>query len=215
MPGVRLNLGMRGASVSVGGRGGRLTFGPRGTTASAGIPGTGISFRQRLSSSAGSRAAPQRRGIPEETIPVTFDLAADGKVTVSSDGQPLPPKYVRMAFEQQGTMIEDWLQSQADGINQTSKDLLDIHLTTPPPVYRSRFKAHAFTEPQPDRPPFRAFSAEKPSEPLPDASEDDQDRNLQGDRASRVTVVLWRKSDRADCLTDAASAAACSSRRGP
>ncbi len=44
LPGVRLNLGKRGASVSVGARGALLTFGKRGTRATVGIPGTGLSY---------------------------------------------------------------------------------------------------------------------------------------------------------------------------
>lgn len=164
IPGVRMNFGMRGASVSVGGKGGRLTFGPRGTTASAGIPGTGISFQQRLSSS-GSSAAPQSAAKVEQSLRVSFDLDQDGKVVVSSDGQPLPPKYVRMAFEQMGATIERWLQDQVNEINRPSKTLLEIHLSTPLPVYRSRFRAEAFAEPQPVRPPYLAFPAEKPTEP--------------------------------------------------
>lgn len=49
-PGVRLNLGKRGASVSVGPRGAKLTIGPTGTRATIGIPGTGISYTEKVAS---------------------------------------------------------------------------------------------------------------------------------------------------------------------
>lgn len=44
MPGVRLNLGRRGTSVSVGVRGAHVTVGPRGVRKTVGIPGTGMSY---------------------------------------------------------------------------------------------------------------------------------------------------------------------------
>ena len=44
-PGMRLNLGTKSASISVGGKGGRYTINSNGRrTASIGIPGTGISY---------------------------------------------------------------------------------------------------------------------------------------------------------------------------
>jgi len=43
-PGVRLNLGKRGASVSVGPRGAKLNVGPRGIGATLTLLGTGLSY---------------------------------------------------------------------------------------------------------------------------------------------------------------------------
>jgi hypothetical protein len=42
VPGLRINLGKRGASVSIGHRGGWVTVGSRGARATLGLPGTGI-----------------------------------------------------------------------------------------------------------------------------------------------------------------------------
>jgi hypothetical protein len=44
MPGVRVNLGARGASLSVGRRGATMTISKRGVRQSVGIPGTGMSY---------------------------------------------------------------------------------------------------------------------------------------------------------------------------
>lgn len=44
IPGVRLNFGRRGASVSLGVRGARVTVGPSGVRKTVGIPGTGMSY---------------------------------------------------------------------------------------------------------------------------------------------------------------------------
>jgi len=44
LPGVGLNFGTHGASVSVGPRGFKLTFSPRGVRGSVGLPGTGMFY---------------------------------------------------------------------------------------------------------------------------------------------------------------------------
>ncbi|QTP61138.1 DUF4236 domain-containing protein [Billgrantia antri] len=47
-PGIRLNLSKRGLGLSVGPRGTSLSLGPSGVHGHAGIPGTGLSYRQKL-----------------------------------------------------------------------------------------------------------------------------------------------------------------------
>jgi hypothetical protein len=44
IPGVILNVGKRGTSVSIGGRGAHVTYGRRGRRATIGLPGTGVSY---------------------------------------------------------------------------------------------------------------------------------------------------------------------------
>jgi len=46
--GVRINLSKSGTSVSVGSRGGWFTFGKKGTRATVGIPGTGMSWSEKI-----------------------------------------------------------------------------------------------------------------------------------------------------------------------
>lgn len=46
--GIRLNLGKRGLSASVGVRGARIGFGSRGAHASVGIPGSGLGYQANL-----------------------------------------------------------------------------------------------------------------------------------------------------------------------
>lgn len=52
-PGVRLNLTQRGVSTTLGPRGSTISLGSRGVRGNVGIPGTGLSYSQRLSGSAG------------------------------------------------------------------------------------------------------------------------------------------------------------------
>ncbi|MFC4403280.1 DUF4236 domain-containing protein [Gracilibacillus xinjiangensis] len=57
-PGVRMNIGKRGVSTSIGGKGGRVNFSSRGVSVGTSIPGTGISYNKRIVGSRNKR--PQR-----------------------------------------------------------------------------------------------------------------------------------------------------------
>jgi hypothetical protein len=48
--GLRLNLGKRGPSLSVGGKGASINISERGTRTTVGIPGSGISYSETSSS---------------------------------------------------------------------------------------------------------------------------------------------------------------------
>lgn len=58
-PGVRLNFSRSGVSASVGVRGATMTLGRRGTYANVGIPGSGLSYRTRLSGVASASVGPR------------------------------------------------------------------------------------------------------------------------------------------------------------
>jgi hypothetical protein len=48
LPGLTLNVGKRGGSMSVGPRGAKLNAGRRGVTGTVTLPGTGLSYVKRL-----------------------------------------------------------------------------------------------------------------------------------------------------------------------
>jgi len=48
IPGVRVNVSKGGVSTSVGPRGADINIGRHGVTTNAGLPGTGLSYRQKL-----------------------------------------------------------------------------------------------------------------------------------------------------------------------
>jgi len=47
-PGVRINIGKTGVSTSVGPRGADINIGKHSATTNAGLPGTGLSYRQKI-----------------------------------------------------------------------------------------------------------------------------------------------------------------------
>lgn len=59
LPGLRLNLSLKGVSASVGPRGASLNISKRGTRLTAGIPGTGLSHTEVLTRTAKQPEPPQ------------------------------------------------------------------------------------------------------------------------------------------------------------
>lgn len=62
LPGVRINLSKSGASASVGPRGADVNIGKDGVTANAGIPGTGLSYRQKVGGAPAGAGATSKGG---------------------------------------------------------------------------------------------------------------------------------------------------------
>jgi len=75
-PGVRLNLGKRGASLSLGGKGTTLNVGKKGLTATVGLPGTGISYSERLPYRIDRKEQELNRGFHRLISPIGILLAA-------------------------------------------------------------------------------------------------------------------------------------------
>jgi len=48
LPGLKINLSKSGASASIGPRGADVNIGRNGVTTNASIPGTGLSYRQKV-----------------------------------------------------------------------------------------------------------------------------------------------------------------------
>ena len=76
LPGVRLNVGLRGISTSIGVRGASVTVGKTGVHGNVGIPGSGLSYRTKLSGSK-SKVVP----VPDPgAAPVVRASAASDKI---------------------------------------------------------------------------------------------------------------------------------------
>ena len=88
-PGVRLNVGKKSASVTVGGRRARVTSGTAGTTVSASVPGTGMGVSSKLSS--GSKRASSRSSANTADDTNGGDLLGSFGVLASLAGFLFPP----------------------------------------------------------------------------------------------------------------------------
>ena len=154
-PGLRVNLGKRGASLSVGGRGASVTFGPRGVYGNAGIPGTGLSVRSRLDAPKRPVKAVQARPTEPTEIGLKITVQDDGVVVFQDgDGHPLPATIERMVKQQGGDTIRAWLNECAAEENQALDLALAIHLDTPAP-WAGRQTPEPFDVPMPAAPTLR------------------------------------------------------------
>ena len=74
--GFRLNLGKKGPGVSFGVKGLRIGAGPNGTKVTASIPGTGVSYEQKLGGKRRSNTSPtdEMRFEQEQSQPVYNEL---------------------------------------------------------------------------------------------------------------------------------------------
>lgn len=158
VPGLRVNFGKRGVSLSSGIRGANVTIGRGGLYGNVGVPGTGMSVRSKLSDS-GRTASSQRRqsGTATGDFSVRLTLDDGGNVTMTDEqGDPLPAKMQKIAREQQGDAIQNWLHDQCEAWNQSIDRILNLHLETPWPSVAIEFSPTPFEQEKPQRPPERS-----------------------------------------------------------
>ena len=133
-PGLRLNLGTRGASLSAGPRGASVTFGRNGVFGNVGIPGTGISYRTRLDERQG-RLPPSGGSSEDPYVPMTAKVLDDGSVMVADlDGNPMPKEMRVIALRRNGPAVLDMLQRRADDLNAWFAKMSSPHFDTPDPI---------------------------------------------------------------------------------
>lgn len=131
-PGVRLNIGKSGIGVSLGPRGLSLSAGPSGMYLNAGIPGTGLSWRERIDA---RPAAARREADDGHAGDVRFEVDADGELQLrDAHGQPLPAAAAGRIRAEQADSIAALLQQAAARINAELAACLGVHLQTPDPV---------------------------------------------------------------------------------
>jgi hypothetical protein len=74
LPGLKVNFSGSGLSLSAEVRGAHIDIGPRGAYTSLGIPGTGLSYRQRIG---GGRPVARPPALTEEQIKSVGDRSND------------------------------------------------------------------------------------------------------------------------------------------
>lgn len=128
-PGLRVNFGKKGMSLSAGRRGATVTFGKNGVYGNVGIPGSGLSYRGKLS---GSNIQKQKRTTVETSVPVSLRIDDDGTTTLlDSYGNILPSKYIKTLRDQKPELIDGFLNKACSKINDDISEILNIHLSTP------------------------------------------------------------------------------------
>jgi hypothetical protein len=126
LPGLKLNLSKTGLSASIGGAPFTLNLGKRGLMATASIPGTGISFRQNLSSGlmAGTPGGQNPSSLPNPNVnPPQSDFIVE-----SEPGMP-PIRQIHSASAEQMTSaslseLKNLIQTAYEQHEETSREYL-------------------------------------------------------------------------------------------
>lgn len=148
-PGLRLNISKGGVSVSAGPRGASVTAGKRGLFANAGLPGTGLSYRQRLFASDNSYQ-PNIRAASTQIITVRFTADEDGNCSlIRADGSLLPDAEVKVVRKRHGDTMRQALEELCNSRNELLAELAQLHLSTPGPTTAPQYEKQPFPLAQP------------------------------------------------------------------
>lgn len=160
-PGVRLNLGKRGVSLSAGVRGASLTLGRNGLYGNAGIPGTGLSYREKLNKrntkrrKRSARQTPKVPAVAEQMADVDLNPTTGDIAILDADGQDLGDEGFEVAKAYAREALETALSEQVDEHNRMMARIGDIHLQTPPPDRFPVLEPEPFEEPAPAQPELK------------------------------------------------------------
>lgn len=163
-PGIRLSATQRGLGVRVGGRGGGISISPSGSRVSAGIPGTGLSWSERIGSRTSARArtrassSAKAGASEEERIELQLQIVLDdetGEVQLldGNTGQPLKPSTLKAIKQQQADAIRKRLEVMVNSINETRELLTVLHADMQAPIAYP-YRPIPFTEARPADPNF-------------------------------------------------------------
>ena len=133
LPGVRMNLSKSGASLSVGPRGASVTMGKRGVYGNVGLPGTGLSYRERLDKPNRPERAPAapRPELPSRLVAI---LENDEIRFTDENELPIDPSLYPVARRAMKEEIAGLLESNAAARNAAIDDLLLLHHDIPTSV---------------------------------------------------------------------------------
>lgn len=170
-PGLKINVGLGGASITAGVRGASINVGKRGIYANAGIPGTGFSYRQKISSSGrlredrreAKRLAQQIAELRqlEQVSSISLSLTHDGKLEVAGkNGMQLSGKDLKLAYEINASTIQDWIEAEAMKISGDSDLIENIHLDSMDVNDFPEFDIVEFCQPFPVAPDYLAIPVE-------------------------------------------------------
>ena len=165
LPGVRVNLGLGGLSLNAGPRGATVSFNKQGIYSNTSIPGTGISFREKISSNLRSEKSIKQQQIAEKVKisakNLVLDLLSDGNIAYKDkDGNEIDKKIITELWKQKSYILRSWLENEAEKINDM--DLITtIHYDMPNPYNEPQLEDLEFDKEKPTEPKKKVI--EKPS----------------------------------------------------
>ena len=156
-PGIRINMGLRGASLGLGPRGASVSIGKRGVYSNLGLPGTGLSTRTKLAGGTQiRRSSPQPAFFQEsQTIDaaVRVGINDDGTMVITDpEGNPLPDDWIDIAKRQHPDAIRNLFHNKCNEINGQIEAIGNLHYDTPNASIPPIFCNIDYSEPRPEAP---------------------------------------------------------------
>lgn len=179
-PGLRVNVGKSGdVSLSAGVRGASVNFGSRGIYTNIGIPGSGLSYRQKVNNDseqqrnirAQQKLAQEYPGSNQQLTKSQINLIVDdttGELLMKdADGQPLSKQNIKRVWDQKRNEILELMERKAVEINGDINLLTKIHEDTPSPHSVPKYNIVPFNEQPPEQPKQSAMLPKPEIKQLP------------------------------------------------
>ena len=157
LPGLRLNISKRGASLTAGVPGASLTLGRKGLYRNLGIPGSGLSHRQRIATGNDRQALQRGPSAADEgdgnTLALSLHIQEDGELAFrDAQGTDLPDKVVKKLRRRHRKTLRKLLAEQVEGFNADLVRLDRLHHATLRPTREPSYTIRPFTELAPEPP---------------------------------------------------------------
>ena len=159
MPGVRLNLGKRGVSVSAGVRGANVTLGQQGLYGNVGLTGTGLSYREKLlkkNKASVKGRAPQgtiaAHPLIEKVAQITVNPVTGDIQLLDTHGALLDGEVLALCKKQAKRALIHAVKEQVELHNKMMQCINKVHVETPTPSSFPLFIAEPFTDEEPVAP---------------------------------------------------------------
>ncbi len=150
-PGIRLNVSKGGVGLSAGPRGASVSVGRRGLYGNVGVPGTGLSFREKLNkgqkdNTTGSKGS--RSG--QANLQISID--DDGQVTLlHPSGEALSTRETTAVRKQAGGTIRTFMEEVCERRNEVLRSITTFHHRIPKPTKNPEYNPSLYkiSEPTP------------------------------------------------------------------
>ncbi len=149
-PGIRLNVSKGGLGFSAGPRGATVSVGRRGVYGNVGIPGTGLSFREKLNNNQKRRTTASNKGTQGGQISISISVDDDGQVTLlHPSGEPLSAKETAAVRKQAGGAIRAFMEEVCERRNEMLRSITTFHHRIPKPTDNPEYTPSLFRVPEP------------------------------------------------------------------
>jgi hypothetical protein len=146
-PGIRLNVSKRGVGLSAGPRGATMSVGRSGVYGNVGVPGTGLSFREKLNKKGSTESSGGAQG-GQGNINISID--DDGQVTLLyHTGEPLSARETTTVRKQADVEIRAFMEEFCERRNGMLRSITTFHHRIPKPTDKPEYTPSLFKVQEP------------------------------------------------------------------